>query len=541
MIGLKENGDYKGIKDISIEVNERQVYRGQLPRLTNEGQKSLDGQLSFVEIDVPSSCQGSRFTEKVLMKTESLKAESPGVIKSFCKTQNYRDSGPCLSGTEILSDNNSASNQESSSQKSSVRREEKGSHIKIIEQSILSDDERPSIPDSEGHRNTVNDYSHAHQSKKSSVDLSKDGRQEHDLYRNLDRSTSKCSKASNESKRKNHPKMANSSAKLIFENNPITFSQVKKPMLHSSNSAQLSTVEEIARAKNFDTEKSYKLNTRTREASNEVLKPYKASRNLIPVLERNSLKTVGPDRGTQFFQKLLEENKHFELPNLPLGRTVNIKLFTNWGDSQHIGLNNIEFFDLDGKKIAFNQPEKNIWQETEEENKMFGPSIHNDSEFLKKLISEKIYVKDGGNLWMTTFKSGSPLEIGILLPKKTRISMIRIWNYNKSRIHSTRGVRHISIEMDKKIIFLGEVQKFSGDNCNYLEEAEYILFTENKAIVNNIDSNDWLNVAMEESVAERGHSVDRGSVRPGTGHGGLHVTEEGRPRGDDLSQTSCKS
>jgi glycosylphosphatidylinositol transamidase (GPIT) subunit GPI8 len=173
---------------------------------------------------------------------------------------------------------------------------------------------------------------------------------------------------------------------------------------------------------------------------------------------------------------------------------------------------------------------------------LFGPSIHNDSEFLKKLISEKIYIKDGGNLWMTTFKSNSPLEFCILLPKKTRISMIRIWNYNKSRIHSTRGVRHISIEMDKKIIFLGEVQKFSGDNCNYLEEAEYILFTENKSIINNIDLNDWLNSALEETGAERGQSVDRGSVRPGTGHldSGLSLKKDGS-RGDDLSQASRAS
>lgn len=35
--------------------------------------------------------------------------------------------------------------------------------------------------------------------------------------------------------------------------------------------------------------------------------------------------------------------------------------------------------------------------------------------------------------------------------------MIRIWNYNKSRIHASRGVKNIKISLDNKDIFEGEI------------------------------------------------------------------------------------
>lgn len=40
----------------------------------------------------------------------------------------------------------------------------------------------------------------------------------------------------------------------------------------------------------------------------------------------------------------------------------------------------------------------------------------------------------------------------------TTLSMIRIWNYNKSRIHSYRGVRGVRISLNGVVIFEGEVR-----------------------------------------------------------------------------------
>jgi hypothetical protein len=40
--------------------------------------------------------------------------------------------------------------------------------------------------------------------------------------------------------------------------------------------------------------------------------------------------------------------------------------------------------------------------------------------------------------------------------------MIRVWNYNKSRIYSTRGVKDIDILLDDSLIFKGEISKAPG-------------------------------------------------------------------------------
>ena len=42
------------------------------------------------------------------------------------------------------------------------------------------------------------------------------------------------------------------------------------------------------------------------------------------------------------------------------------------------------------------------------------------------------------------------------------LSMLRVWNYNKGRIHSYRGVRRLQAWLDGRPIFDGEVRKAPG-------------------------------------------------------------------------------
>jgi hypothetical protein len=94
---------------------------------------------------------------------------------------------------------------------------------------------------------------------------------------------------------------------------------------------------------------------------------------------------------------------------------------------------------------------------------------------------------------LTPFTAGEDHTITIELDMKTTISMIRIWNYNKSRIHSYRGARLITCELDGRTIFRGEVQKAPG-NLNDPESCcEIILFTEREDILQAIDDGDWIN------------------------------------------------
>lgn len=74
--------------------------------------------------------------------------------------------------------------------------------------------------------------------------------------------------------------------------------------------------------------------------------------------------------------------------------------------------------------------------------------------------------------------------------------MIRVWNFNKSRIHSYRGVKNAEIYLDQKCIFKGEISKAPGMLNGAENYAEYILFIDPEKdfnIVNSIENNDWLN------------------------------------------------
>jgi hypothetical protein len=74
--------------------------------------------------------------------------------------------------------------------------------------------------------------------------------------------------------------------------------------------------------------------------------------------------------------------------------------------------------------------------------------------------------------------------------------MIRIWNYNKSRIHSFRGAKDLSIALDGAEIFSGEIRKAPGILKGLENTCEYILFVrerEEANILEKLEKNDWLN------------------------------------------------
>jgi len=61
------------------------------------------------------------------------------------------------------------------------------------------------------------------------------------------------------------------------------------------------------------------------------------------------------------------------------------------------------------------------------------------------------------------------------LGEKQYISLIRIWNYNKSRIHSFRGARTVEASLDDKLIFRGEIRKSPGNTKDPEQCCEMIL------------------------------------------------------------------
>lgn len=93
---------------------------------------------------------------------------------------------------------------------------------------------------------------------------------------------------------------------------------------------------------------------------------------------------------------------------------------------------------------------------------------------------------------MAPFYTGKFNLIEIDLPRKEQISLIRIWNYNRNRVYSNRGVKEISVHFDSELIFFGHVGQAPGCLRGAEDCCEYLFFgSEN--VLTTIENNDWLN------------------------------------------------
>lgn len=208
-----------------------------------------------------------------------------------------------------------------------------------------------------------------------------------------------------------------------------------------------------------------------------------------------------------------KSEKNFIIPELPYGRSLIINILNTWGDKNYVGLNGIEIFSEFGKPIIIEK----IHSKSSEINK-FSDST-NDLRIIDNLINGINRTRDDTNLWLTPFTSGNNHLIYVHFKEATRVAMIRVWNYNKSRIHSYRGAKDIVILLDEIKIFDGEIARASGDIvgsiCSF---GDTILFTTDENILELISEND---LSFEEFNSFG--DVDRESERPITG------TEVGSP------------
>ncbi|CAD8133437.1 unnamed protein product [Paramecium octaurelia] len=208
-------------------------------------------------------------------------------------------------------------------------------------------------------------------------------------------------------------------------------------------------------------------------------------------------------------QRRIKNNQHqieqsivgnrFEIPVLPSGKYLKFNVLSNWGDKQQVGLNGIEVFDSQGGNITryIKMPMQDEYIEK------------------LKLIDGYQAVKDDKHIWKT--KNLKP-EIIIDLTANIKISLIRIWNYNKSRIRSYKGVRSLKITLDERLIFYGDIQKATGDLKKFQDNCEYILFTQDSKIISRIAELDWLNKRAEDySIQILQQTMSMQQNRPNTG------------------------
>ncbi|GMR53950.1 hypothetical protein PMAYCL1PPCAC_24145, partial [Pristionchus mayeri] len=184
-----------------------------------------------------------------------------------------------------------------------------------------------------------------------------------------------------------------------------------------------------------------------------------------------------------------------EIPTLPRGSLLSLRLLSNWGDSSFIGLTGVEIFLESGRRATVNEVSTTA-KTHEGELRSVGNLSH-----------------IGHSPWRASLSSCENGSISIDVKVENEgesIAMLRIWNYNESRVHATRGIRDVEIELDGSLIFRGVISPaFDGEEG---DTGETILFTTSDSILESIGENDvcLLPQTMSSSLCLRPNTaVDR--------------------------------
>lgn len=212
------------------------------------------------------------------------------------------------------------------------------------------------------------------------------------------------------------------------------------------------------------------------------------------------------------------------IPVLPSGTRLKLEILSTWGDPHYVGLNGIEIFDQHGVLISFQNPARQVRACPASINDL--DEYSDDPRVAKNLVDGVNFTSDDFHMWLAPFTVGEEHFVELVMDAKTSISMIRLWNYNKSRAHSFRGVRHARLilygsprsnttalrpESSGSVIFEGEISKALGlVNADSIDQScEVILFTRDEVILQAIESNDktLMKLAQNNDEEEETHSI----------------------------------
>ncbi|KAI0234957.1 hypothetical protein LSAT2_014682 [Lamellibrachia satsuma] len=212
------------------------------------------------------------------------------------------------------------------------------------------------------------------------------------------------------------------------------------------------------------------------------------------------------------------DRDEFVIPELPRGQHLVIDILTTWGDRYYVGLNGIEIFSNTGEPVTVTK----ITADPADINVL--PEYTKDPRVVTNLIDGVNRTRDDTHLWLTPFTKGRRHCIELTFDQPAHIAMMRIWNYNKSRIHSYRGVRDIEMTLDGFMIFKGEITRACGDIVGGSEAfGETILFTMDEDMLEAVSLHDQ--AFRTDFLLDEDDTLGEACGRPKT----ADQEEQGRP------------
>ncbi|KAL4102462.1 hypothetical protein PRIC1_006207 [Phytophthora ramorum] len=241
-----------------------------------------------------------------------------------------------------------------------------------------------------------------------------------------------------------------------------------------------------------------------------------------------------------------------DIPVLPSGKWLQIEILSTWGDPYYVGLNGVEIFDHRGELVRFQDPATQVTACPESINVL--EENTDDPRVPTNLIDGVNFTCDDFHMWLAPFTPEQAHYVLLELGATIAVSMVRIWNYNKSRTHTYRGVREARLILydaypaaltgissgraeSGNTIFEGEIRQAPGlvgaDSMDISNEV--ILFTQDATILEAIEANDEALTAIsreqqreDEEAREIVASVHRSMElrRPQTSDGGSRSVEK---------------
>ncbi|OQR91166.1 hypothetical protein ACHHYP_04929 [Achlya hypogyna] len=175
----------------------------------------------------------------------------------------------------------------------------------------------------------------------------------------------------------------------------------------------------------------------------------------------------------------------FSIPELPRGQRCVFNILSTWGDPYYVGLMGIEVFDHTGHLVRLSDVDKQLSADPADLN-VNSPSAQ-DPRTIDKLVDGVNYTCDELHAWLAPFERGQNHYIYMDFDYPVSIAMVRIWNYNTTRIHSYRGARYMEISLDGRCIFKGDIKRAVGAVDSIEACCECILFTRNPSILQVIE------------------------------------------------------